>query len=267
MPNRAELHILTEYTPFSMGFVIITKNNRAIVIDGGTGGELHNVIAHVGDRPIAAWILTHPHGDHLGALLYGMQREKPILKQVNRFICNFHTPAFLRACGGDEAANVEYFDQYVESHQIPVDRPVCGDRWEIDGLQFECLFSKSEKYTENYVNDSSMVFRVTGENRNVLFLGDLGPAAGEELLATQGNNLRSDIVQMAHHGHMCVRKNVYEAINPGVCIWCCASWLYNERDVEFSKDMYGVGTTRRWMREIGNQTHIVTKDGDQILEI
>lgn len=267
MVNQATLHILTEYTPFSMGFVLITKEDRAIVIDGGTAGELHNVIAHVGNRPIAAWILTHPHGDHLGALLYAMRKEKPIMQQVERFICNFHTPAFLRACGGDEAANVELFHQYAETHGLPVDRPACGDQWEIDGLGFECLFSKSEKYTENYVNDSSMVFRVIGEKQSVLFLGDLGPAAGDELLKLHGEKLRSDVVQMAHHGHMCVRKNVYEAIAPNVCIWCCASWLYNEPEIEISKDMHGVGTTRRWMREIGNQIHIVTKDGNQLIDI
>ena len=267
MPQKASLYILTEYTPFSMGFVLITPSNRAIVIDGGTAGELHNVIEHIGDRPIAAWILTHPHGDHIGALLYAMRKEKPILQQVKRFICNFHTPAFLRSCGGDEALNVEHFNSYTETHGIPVDRPICGDRWKIDGLEFECLFSKSEKYTENYVNDSSMVFRITGEKQSVLFLGDLGPAAGEELLATQGKHLRTNVVQMAHHGHMSVKKNVYEAIDPCVCIWCCASWLYNERDAEISKDMYGVGTTRRWMREIGNQIHIVTKDGNQVIDI
>ena len=59
MKKRAKLHVLTEYSQYSMGFVIITPEDRAIIIDGGRSLELPNVEAHVGDRPVAAWILTH----------------------------------------------------------------------------------------------------------------------------------------------------------------------------------------------------------------
>ena len=61
--GKSELHILTEFCPFAMGFVIITPEDRAIIIDGGTYTEVPNVKAHVGDRQIAAWILTHTDGD------------------------------------------------------------------------------------------------------------------------------------------------------------------------------------------------------------
>ena len=72
--GKAELHILSEYCPFSMGLVILTPENRAIIIDGGTPTEAWNVKAHVGDRQIAAWILTHTHGDHVGCLRSLMKR-------------------------------------------------------------------------------------------------------------------------------------------------------------------------------------------------
>ena len=265
--GHAELHILTEYAPFSMGFVIITKEDRAIIIDGGTPHELHNVEDHVGDREVAAWIITHPHPDHIGCLIYAMRKGSPILKRVKRFVCNFHSPEFFKACGGECVADVDKFRRYTSENAYRVDSPLAGDVMDIDGLHFEFLFSKDEKYTKNYVNDSSLVFRVTGNKRNVLFLGDLGPIAGDDLLAMHGDHLRSDIVQMAHHGHMCVHKEVYEAIDPNACIWCCASWLYNEPDKLISEDMYGVGHTRKWMAEIGHQTHYVTKDGDQIIDI
>ena len=57
--KRSQLHVLTEYSQYSMGFVIITPEDRAIIIDGGRSLELPNVAAHVGDREVAAWILTH----------------------------------------------------------------------------------------------------------------------------------------------------------------------------------------------------------------
>ena len=266
--GKAELHILTEFCPFAMGFVIITPEDRAIIIDGGTYTEAHNVKAHVGDREIAAWILTHTDGDHVGCLKDLIVSKDPILDRVECFYSNFHTAEFFRSLGGEPHAKfVDLYDGYIAESGKKFIRPVAGDRFEIDGLKFEILFSKSEKYVKNYSNEASLAFRVTGEQRNVLFLGDMGPFAGEELLATHGSYLKSDIVQMAHHGHVGVRKNVYEAIDPEVCIWCAASWLWQEHEgVRYLNGEHSTTVTRQWMAEIGNQQHIVTKDGDAVIE-
>jgi beta-lactamase superfamily II metal-dependent hydrolase len=270
MTNRkAELHVLTEFCPFAMGFVIITPEDRAIIIDGGTYTEAHNVKAHVGDREIAAWFLTHTDGDHIGCIKDLILSKDPILDRVECFYANFHTPEFFRSLGGEPHARfVELFDSYITENGKKLVRPVTGDRFEFDGLDFEILFSKNEKYVKNYSNEASLAFRVKGPNRDVLFLGDMGPAAGEELLATHGDYLKSDIVQMAHHGHIGVEKNVYETIDPKVCIWCAASWLWQEHEgVRYLNGGHSVTVTRQWMAEIGEQEHIVTKDGDAILEI
>jgi beta-lactamase superfamily II metal-dependent hydrolase len=267
--GKAELHILTEFCPFAMGFVIITPENRAIIIDGGTYTEAHNVKAHVGDREIAAWILTHTDGDHVGCLKDLIVSKNPILDRVECFYSNFHTPEFFRSLGGEPHAKfVELYDSYIAENNKKFIRPVAGDRFGIDGLDFEILFSKNEKYVKNYSNEASLAFRVTGKERNVLFLGDMGPDAGEELLATYGEYLKSDVVQMAHHGHIGVNKDVYEAIDPSVCIWCAASWLWQEHEgVRYLNGGHSVTVTRRWMAEIGHQEHIVTKDGDAVIDI
>ena len=157
------------------------------------------------------------------------------------------------------------FVERIKPYEHLVLHPVAGDEIEIDGLRIEFLFNKDERFVQNVTNDSSLVFRVHGRKQNILFLGDLGPIAGRELLKKHGDYLQSDIVQMAHHGHMCVEKEVYEAIDPIGCIWCCQSWLYNENDREILPDMYGVAMTRRWMDEIGVTEHYVTKDGDRII--
>ena len=86
--------------------------------------------------------------------------------------------------------------------------------------------------------------------------------------STHGDYLKSDIVQMAHHGHVGVRKDVYEAIDPEVCIWCAASWLWQEHEgVRYLNGEHSTTVTRQWMAEIGNQMHIVTKDGDAVIDI
>lgn len=267
--KAAELHILTEYSPFAMGFVIITPEDRAIIIDGGWKNEFPNILDHVGDREIAAWILTHPDGDHIGALLFAMRTDHAVLDRVKAFYYNFPTAEFCAACEGGKATK-EIVEFEVLQHKI-LDRsltPVTGDEMVIDGLHIEFLFHRDDRFTENVYNDASLAFRITGAKRNVLFLGDLGPIAGEALLAQQGSHLRSDVVQMAHHGHACVKKDVYEAISPNACIWCCQPWLYREREEKcYGPDMYGTMLTRRWMDELGVTEHYVTGDGDQMILI
>ena len=100
----AELHVLTEYSYFSMGFVIITDKGRAIIIDGGRTAEIHNIEAHVGDRPIAAWILTHPHLDHVTAFSHMMKENHPYVERTEKVYYNFHTPEFHFSCNEKEAS-------------------------------------------------------------------------------------------------------------------------------------------------------------------
>ena len=264
--KRAMLHILTEFSQYSMGFVIITPEDRAIIIDGGRSLELPNLAEHVGDRPVAAWILTHPHSDHITCINHALKTGHELIERTKKFIYHFHECEFYSQYTkeGEREPYLQFIER-IKPYEDRVWHPVTGDRINIDGLEIEFLFHKDEIFTSNVSNDSSLVFRVHGRKQNILFLGDLGPIAGRELLRRHGNYLASDVVQMAHHGHMCVEKDVYEAIDPRACIWCCQSWLYNENDRLIAPDMYGVAMTRRWMEEIGVTEHYVTKDGNQVI--
>jgi hypothetical protein len=122
------------------------------------------------------------------------------------------------------------------------------------------------------MNDASLVFKVTAE-KTVLFLGDLGPQGGNVLMAESRELLKSDIVQMAHHGHMNCSMELYAEIAPSVCMWCSPDWLYAEPEIpNYLADteklcamgrarMYGTAVTRKWMEILGVKKHYVTKDG------
>lgn len=69
----SKLYMLTEHSPFMMSFVYITDADRAIIIDGGRPEDMPHLREIVGERPIAAWILTHPHLDHMSGFVYEME--------------------------------------------------------------------------------------------------------------------------------------------------------------------------------------------------
>ena len=103
-------------------------------------------------------------------------------------------------------------------------------------------------------------------DKTVMFLGDLGWDAGAKLLSMHGEKLKSDIVQMAHHGQNGVERDVYEAIAPSACIWCTPLWLWNnDAGKGYNTHVFKTIIVRGWMDELGVKEHYVAKDGDQTI--
>ncbi len=78
------------------------------------------------------------------------------------------------------------------------------------------------------VNNSSVVFKFYLNGVSILVLGDLGPEGGQLLMNEHTPaELKSDIVQMSHHGQYGVNRDVYAAINPQIALWPCPQWLWD----------------------------------------
>lgn len=267
MQEKTRLVMLTEHSPFMMGFVYLTKEGRAVVIDGGSAEDMPWLFEIVGNRQIAAWILTHPHMDHVSGFADVVEKGER-LPQIEKVYYNFPSPEFVERCEGDEDGGSRAFARVEDRIR---DRAVIvepGLQLDVDELHFDFLFCGGERYAEYRpnlgVNESSLVVRVTSPGlRSALFLADLGPAGGRDLLKNCGDKLPSDIVQMAHHGHSGVTKAVYEKIAPKACLWCAPEWLWEEADEEFEPELWGTRHQRKWMDELGVKEHYVTKDGTQ----
>jgi hypothetical protein len=140
-----------------------------------------------------------------------------------------------------------------------------GERFEVDECKFHVLFTYHEGLYSNPMNDASLVFRMEAPRKTVLFLGDLGPEGGDVLYEESRHLLKADIVQMAHHGHMCVGMEVYAAIRPEVCLWCAPRWLWeNDFGKGFNSFVFKTVEVRGWMEELGVKKNYVDMDGTQI---
>lgn len=262
-----ELYMLTEHSPFMMSFVFITDKNRAVLVDGGNKEDMPYLKEVVGKRKIAAWILTHPHYDHISGFCEEAEQGE-LVGRAEKIYYNFPSSRFVLSCEPEiTPCSILDFERALPAfaEKTVIVKP--GLTVKVDELCFDFLFCGEEKFRapkKNLaVNESSIAFKVTSPGmRSVLFLGDLGPEGGRALLRDCGANaLRADIVQMAHHGHSGVGLDVYRAINPTCCLWCCPDWLWDEADVELEPDLFGTRRTRKWMQELGVKEHYVTKDG------
>ena len=260
------LYQLTETSPFMMSYVLKTSAGNAVVIDGGRPEDIPLLREIVGDSPVSAWILTHPHVDHISGFTELISGEPDALWPEKVY---YHFPSleFTEKEDGPEAYTLR---EFLEVEDRIADRAVCvreGDTFQVDELHFQILQSyEPENPIVNDTltgNENSLVFRVQGPNKSVLFLGDTGPLGGDRLYLRHWKELSSDLVQMAHHGHSGVGAEVYLAASPKACLWCCPDWLYEEAPVCFGSRIWGTVMTRKWMEWMGVTQHYVTKDGTQ----
>ena len=289
MNEKTVLYQLTETSKYMMGFVIVTKENNVIVIDGGRAEDMPLLKEYVGGRHIAAWILTHPHVDHVSGFLSELEKDGCADFDIG---CVYHAfpPLAPLMTVKDQAPWPAYFEEEI-TEILPrfellapwlgkkLHRLEQGERFSVDECRFHVLYTYHEGLWSNPINDASLVVRMETSRRSVLFLGDLGPEGGDVLYEESRHLLKSDIVQMAHHGHMNVGMEVYAAVAPEVCLWCCPDWLYNEPEIpqylanrERARQrgrtgMYGTSMTRKWMETLGVKEHYVTKDGTHRIEL
>ncbi len=284
----AKLIMLTETSEYMMSFVIVTEKNNCIVIDGGRPLDMPLLKETLDGRHISAWILTHAHDDHISGLVDELARDGGADFDIEGIYYNF--PDLDALSRIEDVPDLDYFRQeisemlpaFAEVRHTVADREHIvhrGDRLEIDEIKIEFLYTYHEGLYANVINDSSLVFRLETERTSVLFLGDLGPDGGDILFRESRDRLRSDIVQMAHHGHMNVSMEVYAAISPRICLWCAPLFLYNEPEFpDYLADaeramrmrrmrMYGSRVTRDWMDRLGVREHYVSGNGTQVLEI
>ncbi|MBR2406157.1 MAG: MBL fold metallo-hydrolase [Clostridia bacterium] len=284
----SKLYMLTETSKFMMSFVIVTENDQAIVVDGGRPADMPLLKQYVGGRHIAAWILTHAHNDHITGFISEMQKNGGADWDIGTVYYNF--PPYSLIDNHDVpdykymAAELnECLPAFFEVEPLFHDKAhvtAQGETVQIDDCRIDFLFSYHEGLTVNLMNDSSLVFKVTTPQKSVLFLGDLGPQAGDILYRESRHLLQADIVQMAHHGHMNVGMEVYAAVGAEACLWCAPEWLYNEEEIpDYLKDpaylapdssrlrMYGTRMTRNWMDILGAKTHYVTMNGTQEIDL
>ena len=288
MNEKTLLYQLTETSQFMMSFVLVTKADNVIIIDGGREEDMPLLKEYVGGRHVSAWILTHPHLDHISGFVAECRRNRLADFDVER-VC-YHFPPYHELKGRTDVPDPGYFDRDLEDilpQFLAIEPDIAdiaqvvsqGDSLEVDECRIDFLYSYHDGLFSNPMNDSSLVFHITTPNKKVLFLGDLGPEGGDILYEESRHLLKSDIVQMAHHGHMNVGMEVYAAIMPEACMWCCADWLYNEPEIpSYLKNreklrrmqrerMYGTTVTRQWMDILGVKTHYVTKDGTNTIEL
>lgn len=266
-PNMTEIQM--------MSYVLTSPTGRVLVIDGGNAGDADCLRAQILARGghVDLWLITHCHNDHYDALLEIAKDPRGVT--VGKIGYNFPPQEWVDGIEPEEKAHNDPMYAFLAAGEIPCVTLSAGDVLDFDGARIDVLadpadfaqFTPDSPNGGSSVNDTSLVFRFTFPNgKTALFLGDLGLRAGDILAGRYGEALKSDIVQMAHHGQNGAGENVYRLIRPEICLWTAPMWLYNN-DLGAGFDTWKFKTVivRGWMEKLGVTCHVVEGEGAALL--
>ena len=250
----------------NLSIVIKSCQGKLIVVDGGWEADaekLSKLILEQGGT-VDAWLITHPHEDHVGALCAILNDENNKIKIKNVY-CSLATPEWYRTVSPTGAGIADQLINALAKLPAGVIQSNIGRGTEIRLADVNIrVLNNRGTYTSNGVNNSSLVYKINVSGVSILILGDLAYDGGKDLLKIcTANELKSNIVQMAHHGQQGVDQDVYARIAPTTCLWPTPAWLWNnDNGGGLGSGPWGTLETRRWMAALGVKDNRTLSEGD-----
>lgn len=254
-----------------LGYILVTPDGSLCCIDGGMTSDAEHLLQMLktlgGEKPrVKYWFLTLAHLDHCDAFL-ALYPRKGIDFELDHLVYAFPSCEDADRYEPEYSETVHLFEALQPKEHI---LPNAGDIFDLGGgAVMEVLQTWTFGETFSFLCNAGTVYRLRGEGKTAIFLGDLGVTGGRRLLNRYGYGLKCDIVQMAHHGQSGVERAVYEAMQPDICLWSTPDWLWSNTPDPLHPGCgpWATPETFRWMQEIGAQWHLIAKDGTWEMDI
>lgn len=222
-------------TGYGMCYIVRLEDGTFLVIDGGFDDEEHlnaKVIYNqlvrykpdeVEDIVITAWILTHPHGDHVGGYRGMAASEYADKITVKTLIAN-GTPAYLHTVMDDKDNPPNYVN---EAKKFPGCRYIKANTGQRPGVTIDILYSPADVYPDfifELNSAATITFHLTVEesetHREVryLFIADNSVRDSDRIAEMYREDLKSDVVQAGHHGAG-GSQALYEYCDADIALW------------------------------------------------
>ena len=234
-----------------MGDIIVTENGRLIVVDGGCNNDAEDFLALLeaqtpGRKPeVDLWIITHPHGDHYGAV-NTMSKNPELISRVSvkKFVYWFP----MEFCNKEGKSGVlEYGNKDMEAicavTGAESHRPSRDEKFVIDGIELHFLYVPDDCSILNTAggnsNHCSLIFTVQGKNKKALITGDAYNRSMQVTAWRYHRALKCDILHMPHHAlcdSYCV--DFYRYADPEIMLMPISIAGYRA----MHSDMYAYGT-------------------------
>ena len=216
------------YNYYGMGYIIQLEDGSFIIVDGGRNRDdprnddtrtdcdyimeylLSKYPSESQAKPvIAAWIFTHIHSDHVDAAkaFAAKYHDDVVLEQVIYNFMSGDTAVPVGARDQERWGN-EFFKKYFPDAKIC--KAHTGYRFYVRNAEIRILCSLDDVLPDNegtyfetmFSNNESCAFHVIIDGtQKIMFTGEVFIPGSRALVNMYGAELRSDIVQISHHGN------------------------------------------------------------------
>lgn len=223
-----------------MSYVIRLRDGRFLVVDGGAtdydeAKQLCDLLTAQnvrGGKPtIAAWFLTHAHGDHWQAFLEMAESyaSKVVIQSV---VINTATPE-LFSVNFDTASKTTILSKIKGISGVKIIYARTGQQFRFAEATVDVWLTPEDLYigSSNISsgNDASVIYRLSCEGQTTMFLADAEAGIADYMVKRYGNAMKSDIMQIPHHGysysdHM---PPLFACVDPDVVLWPSVDHWYH----------------------------------------
>jgi competence protein ComEC len=197
--------------------ILTSPDGKVMVIDAGnpsTFSDVNTALKTLGVKRIDYLVASHPHVDHVG---------------------NFAKLIDVYQIGGVYTSELVYPNKHYHNYMAAIKRTKTphiilteGDTFKFgDKVQVEVFHpAPGIKYYDGYpaqstqfVNNLSLVMKITYGESSFLFGGDLYVSGEQEVVERYGNRLHADVFKVGHHGDATSSSKAYRnAISPKIAV-------------------------------------------------
>jgi len=231
-----------QFDGVGMLYVVQLVDGSFIIIDGGTNTyesdkeRLYNYLCEKTTDTIpviACWMYTHPDPDHIGLATTFLKNYAGRV-QIQSFAYNFAREDYTSDSQDDAAIinNIATLESNMATYypQALKYNIHAGQSYYFKGVEIEILQTEEELAPNVGAtwNDTSAAWRMKFHGgQTVLFLGDSMQVLTQQLEDTYGDYLKSDVLQLAHHGLIGGDLELYQYIDPDICFWSTDEERFN----------------------------------------
>lgn len=236
--------------------LVRAPDGSCLLIDGGipeVGPQVNAYLSRLNITELDAILATHMHIDHVGGLpavlashQVGTLYTSPFTEYATSPVANLKAAAaaqglsFTPLLAGDSFSLGDALVEVLSPAQIPVPQ-------------------NPSSITGDFLNDSSVVCRLTYGGVRILFTGDATRAVEGALVEQYGDDLRSDVIKVPHHGSTDASSRPFvQAVGAKESVMCI--YAFNDFNIY---DRYKKTGNRPWVTSLDGTVLCVT-DGEEM---